>query len=127
MTVPFLSGSKCSKNLPQDLFITQDETLMHLTSFLKENYSKDKVIYDPCCGTNAIGNFLRQLGYTNIIEQDLYTTDDKTDYLKKNGTIYDLMITNIPFCSKFDFFNKAFKAGKRFLLLFFTCLLFFVV
>ena len=70
------------------------------------------VIFDPCCGTGAIGNFLRQQGFTNIIEQDLYTTDIKTNYLTEDAPRYDIMITNIPFCSKLQFFNKAFNSGK---------------
>ena len=100
---------------------------MYLKLFLQENYPKDKVIYDPCCGTGVIGKFLRELGYTNIIEQDLYTTDDKTDYLLSNRQNYDLMIANIPFCSKLAFFKKAFKAGNLIHPLFFTSVLFFVI
>ena len=87
---------------------------MHLMLFLKDQ-PRNIVIFDPCCGTNAIGNFLRQQGFTNIIEQDLYTKDSKIDYLKSQAPDYDIMITNIPFCDKFNFFKKAFESGKHFL------------
>lgn len=92
---------------------------MHLIPFLK-TLPSDVVIYDPCCGTKTIGDFLRKQGFTNIIEDDLYTTDKKKDYLKEKSPDYGLMIANIPFCSKFAFFKKAFKSGKCCVLLFFV-------
>ena len=97
--------------MPQDLFITQDETLQHLVPFLN-TLSKDTLIYDPCCGTKAIGNFLRRLGYNNIIETDLYTTEVKTDYLKVKDPYHKLKVANIPFCDKQRFFKKAFSTGQ---------------
>jgi hypothetical protein len=75
---------------------------------------KDKniTIYDPCCGTYAIGNCLKKHGYTNFIETDLYTTPIKTDFLKAKIPSCGVIITNIPFCLKYPFFKKAFASGK---------------
>ena len=108
----FLSGSKCSKNQPQDLFITQECTLTYLLPWLEKLNNKNITIYDPCCGTYAIGNFLRNNGYTNLIETDLYTTPVKTDFLKVKIPACDVMIGNIPFCIKYQFFKKAYLTRK---------------
>ena len=117
----FILGSNCSKNQPQDLFITQESTLSYLLPYLQK-LSKNITIYDPCCGTYAIGNFLRDHGYNNIIETDLYTTPIKTDFLKTKIAKCDLMIANIPFCIKYQFFKKAYLSGKQ--LFFFSSYLF---
>ena len=106
----FCSGSKCSKGLPQDLYITQESTLEYLLPYLNA-LPKSTIFYDPCCGTCAIGDFLRSNGFHNIIEKDLYTTEIKQDYLKDNFTDYDVLITNFPFCDKLKCFKKAFRSG----------------
>ena len=106
----FVSGSNCSKGMPQDLFITQESTLEYLLPYLNE-LPKTTRFYDPCCGTCAIGDFLRSHEFTNIIESDLYTTEIKQDYLKDNFTDYDVLITNFPFCDKRKCFKKAFRSG----------------
>ena len=108
----FISGSKCSKHHPQDLFITQECTLSYLLPFILK-LDKNIKIYDPCCGTYVIRNFLRENGYNNIIETDLYTTPIKTDFLKTKITACGLIIANIPFCIKYQFFKKAFLSGKQ--------------
>ena len=106
----FCSGSNCSKGMPQDFFITQESTLEYLLPYLNE-LPKTTRFYDPCCGTCAIGDFLRSHEFTNIIESDLYTTEIKQDYLKDNFTDYDVLITNFPFCDKRKCFKKAFRSG----------------
>jgi len=108
--------SKCSKGQPQDLFITQEITLTYLLPFLK-TISKSTKFYDPCCGTCAIGDFLKRNGFNNVYETDLYTTDIKKDYLKDNFTDYDVMITNFPFCIKLKCFKKAFRSGNPFIVI----------
>jgi type I restriction-modification system DNA methylase subunit len=84
-----------------------------LLPWLEKLKNKNIKIYDPCCGTYAIGNFLRDNGYTNIVETDLYTTPIKTDFLKTKVSTCDLMIANIPFCVKYQFFKRAFLLGKH--------------
>ena len=96
--------------MPQDLFITQEHTLSYLLGYLNA-CDKSTKFYDPCCGTFAIGDYLRSQGLTDIIERDLYTTDIKSDYLKEDFTDYDVLITNFPFCDKLKCFKKAFRDG----------------
>jgi hypothetical protein len=96
--------------MPQDLYITQEHTLSYLLEYLNM-CPKSTKFYDPCCGTCAVGDYLRRQGFTNIIETDLYTTEIKSDYLKENVIYYDVLITNFPFCDKLKCFKKAFRDG----------------
>ena len=61
--------------MPQDLFITQEHTLSYLLAYLNA-CDKSTRFYDPCCGTFAIGDYLRGQGFTNIIERDLKEMED---------------------------------------------------
>jgi len=74
-------------------------------------------IFDPCCGQYAIGNVLRQNGYTNITEKDLIYGDDflaKDDDGKyKDLTKYDIIIMNPPF-KLFDEFVKKAKLQAKY-------------
>jgi len=111
---------KGTRNKPQDLFITSEETLDAIKEEIIYKLNNQFKIYDPCCGTKAIGNWLRKNNFNNIYEKDLYygeKDEDKEDYLKSNFTDYDILITNIPFCSKYAFFEKAFQSKKRFVIL----------
>ena len=74
-------------------------------------------IFDPCCGQYAIGNVLRQNGYTNIIEKDLIYGDDflakDEDGNYKDLTKYDIIIMNPPF-KLFDEFVKKAKLQAKY-------------
>jgi methylase of polypeptide subunit release factors len=75
-----------------------------------------KVIFEPCCGNGAIVKYLEKKGLT-VISRDLYTTDEKHDYLVEEDPEYDVIITNPPFCVKHEFFNKAILSVKPFIML----------
>ena len=74
-------------------------------------------IFDPCCGKYAIGNVLRDYGYTNIAEKDIMygydflEKDDKGNY--KDLTKYDIIIMNPPF-KLFDEFVKKAKLQAKY-------------
>ena len=101
-------------SLPQDLFETPENALMLLEPFLK--VMEGKTIYEPCCGNGAIVKFLEKRGFT-VIGRDLYTTEQKHDYLLAEDPVYDVLITNPPFCLKHEFFEKAMNSQKPFIML----------
>ena len=105
------NATKC---LPQDLFETPENALLLLDPVLST--LEGKVIYEPCCGNGAIVRFLEKRGFT-VISRDLYTTDLKQDYLVEEDPDYDILITNPPFCSKHQFFEKAMLSSKPFIML----------
>ncbi len=109
---PRYSGA--TKAQQQDLFETQDSAIMLLDPILET--LKGKVIYEPCCGNGAIVKYLEKKGFT-VIARDLYTTEEKHDYLVEEDPEYDVLITNPPFCIKHEFFEKAMLSGKPFILL----------
>lgn len=75
------------------------------------NFDENVRIFDPCCGKYAIGNVLRQYGYTNITEKDIMygddfiAKDDNGNY--KDLTEYDVIIMNPPFKLFDEFVKKA--------------------
>ena len=103
-----------TKPLPQDLFETPENALMLLDPILST--LEGKVIYEPCCGNGAIVKYLEKKGFT-VIARDLYTTEEKQDYLVEEDPEYDVLLTNPPFCSKHKFFEKAMLSGKPFIML----------
>ena len=78
-------------SLPQDLFETPYNVLVHLDEYLVS--VPGKIIYEPCCGNGAITKFLESRGFT-VVARDLYTTEEKHDYLASEDPEYDILITN---------------------------------
>ena len=109
---PRYSGA--TKAQQQDLFETQDNAIMLLDPILET--LQGKIIYEPCCGNGAIVKYLEKKGFS-VIARDLYTTEEKHDYLVDEDPEYDVLITNPPFCIKHQFFEKAMLSGKPFILL----------
>ena len=82
------------------------------------NFDKNVRIFDPCCGKYAIGNVLRQYGYTNITEKDIMYGDNFLEKDKETGkyidlTKYDVIIMNPPF-KLFDEFVKKAKLQAKY-------------
>jgi hypothetical protein len=100
--------------LPQDLY----QTPRSAVSLLDEALAgfKGKVIYEPFNGGGAISSYLEERGFT-VVKRDLYTMEDKDDYLTSIDPVYDILISNPPFCIKHEVFEKAFKSGNPFILL----------
>ena len=59
---------------------------------------------------------LEQRDFT-VVGRDLYTTEEKHNYLLTDDPEYEVMITNPPFCLKHKFFEKAINSGKPFIML----------
>lgn len=83
--------SNVTKSQPQDLFETPDNALLLLDPVLSTLVGR--VIFEPCCGNGAIVKYLEKKGLT-VIPRDLYTTDEKHDYLVEEDPEYDVLITN---------------------------------
>jgi len=121
---PKFVNKKGHKARPQDLFETKPEVaLLAVTSLatlaeglFEGRQLKDLVIYEPACGNGAIVKEFEKIG-TKVIARDLYTTEEKHDYLKEMDPDYDIMVTNPPFRSKFEFAKKAFDSKKPFVML----------
>ena len=52
-----------------------------------------------------------------VIKRDLFTLNEKHDYLISNDSEYDVLITNPPFVYVREFLFKAFNTGKPFIML----------
>lgn len=95
-----------------DFYPTPSCMVKELIEFGYLPKDKNIKILDPCCGKYAIGNVLRQYGYTNIVERDLMygqdflEKDDEGNYV--DLTHYDVIIMNPPF----KLFNEFVKKSK---------------
>jgi len=94
-------------NRTLDIYETNPE---HLDALLElENYEKDGVYFECCCGINRfLENRLKELGY------DCYGTDILygDDFLDFTGTT-DYIITNPPFNLNLEFTEKCFEVVKK--------------
>jgi len=105
----------------QDLYETKAVDIFPIPPFIQD--FKDLTVFDPCCGNKAFGHVLMANGFSQIIERDLFTQDEKFDYLTAEDPNYSLLITNPPFQNKVKFIKKAYESGKPFILLLpFECL-----
>jgi hypothetical protein len=114
-------GHKAS---PQDLYETKPEiTKLMIKTLQKSNINISEItIFEPACGNGAIVKELELLN-AKVIARDLYTTDEKQDYLVCEDPQYDIMITNPPFALKYEFAKKAFASEKPFVMLLPICCL----
>ena len=80
-----------TSTLPQDLFETPRNALELLDKHLE--FLQGKTIFEPCCGGGAITDYLEVKGF-KVISRDLYSTEEKHDYLKTEDPEYDILITN---------------------------------
>ena len=65
--------SNVQRTTPQDLYETHPSSVLAIIHLI-ENY-KEKIVYDPCCGKNAITDVLFNNGFTKTIGTDLFTTN----------------------------------------------------
>jgi len=66
-------SSNIQRTSPQDLYETHPSAVSAIIHLI-QNY-KEKIVYDPCCGNNAITNVLFNNGFTKTIGTDLFTTN----------------------------------------------------
>ena len=74
-------------------------------------------MFEPACGCGNITRIIREQLNIDVVEPDLFTREDKIDYLHSEDPLYCFLITNPPFVSKFEFLKKAFESGKPFAML----------
>ena len=78
-------------------------------------------LFEPACGMGHISNVLQNNPFFqfSVIVQDLFTSfvTEHLDYLKTADPSYSFLITNPPFCLKYEFLEKAFLSGKPFAML----------
>jgi hypothetical protein len=86
--------------------------------YLHENIKTTTVFFDPCCGNNAIVNFLIKKGYSNVIGKDKYTVQGESfDMLTDKYPRFDVLIANLPWCIKHEVLLLLIKMGVKFILL----------
>jgi hypothetical protein len=73
-------------------------------------------IFEPAAGYGAIVNPLRNAGF-EVIDRDLFTMDEKHDYLTTPDPDYTVAVINPPFKFKTPFFRKALASRKPFIML----------
>jgi hypothetical protein len=105
---------------PQDLYETPREAVSIIEDILRpivEAYP-NAVVFDPCDGNGGITNILEEWGYKNIIRRDLYTKEEKHDFLTAQAPPhFDMIIANPPFIIKHKFVLRCVELGKPFALL----------
>lgn len=97
-----------------DLYPTPKSVIWCAEDFFKSVIPLDATITEPCCANGQITEALKEIGYKNIIENDLY--NDRTDILHNDILLTNLdewaseyIVTNFPF-SKWDSCVHAFLA-----------------
>lgn len=75
----------------QDLYETPTNALHLLDTFLGQ--IPGQVVFEPCYGRGAITSYLQENGI-NVISRDLFTMEEKHDYLTAEAPEYDVLITN---------------------------------
>eukprot|EP01035_Chromulina_nebulosa_P029308 gene29308-38834_t len=126
-TVEYITPNKQWKNKPPGIKKVDEkelyETPIEVIDAIKENVlqlfpppHEKWILFEPCCGNGRISNYFRNLGYT-VIERDLYTTEEKHDYLIEDAPFYDCLITNPPFHLKAEFIKKAMGSEKPWIML----------
>ena len=107
------------RGVVQDLYETPDDALDALfVGYLREHVKTTSTFFDPCCGNNAIVNYLVKKGYTNVIGKDKYTVEGESfDLMTDKYPAFDILIANLPFCLKHDVLQLLVKMGVSFILL----------
>jgi hypothetical protein len=76
--------------ISQELYETPRSALQPLyDGYLKDNVPTSSICFDPCCGHDAITDFLREMGYPNVIGYDRIT---------KLGQQFNIMWDKFPKC-----------------------------
>lgn len=99
----------------QDLYETMEEALSPLLPFI--TFYKKGIVFEPCCGNSAITNYLREKGFEQIIERDLFTHPGKHDFITSDIPEHDLIITNPPFCTKHKIVKRIVESRLKAILL----------
>lgn len=100
-----------------DLFETSGELLSLLGEVVGTIRENKWVVLEPCCGNDAIVNYLQGYGIP-VIARDKFTKSESHDVLKDpmpDGV--DMVITNPPFNLKFEIIARLVEYGKPFILL----------
>ena len=101
-------------SLPADQYFTPPESVVPLFNLIdKGTY---KTVFEPCCGKNHIVKLLEEHGF-EVIARDKFTMEISHDYLIEEDPEYDVLITNPPFASKYEFLEKAYQTKKPFAML----------
>lgn len=96
-----------------DLYPTPKSLVWCAEDFFHKIIPLNAVITEPCCANGSITKALKDIGYSKIIENDLY--NERTDILHEDIITSDLkwasdyVVTNFPF-SKWDACVLAFLA-----------------
>lgn len=88
----------------------QYETPKYIWEMLVPYMDKNHTIYEPFYCSGISGQYLRELGY-NVIhnDEDFYENYDKHEY--------DIIVSNPPFSDKKKVFNKLKKIDKPFIMI----------
>ncbi len=92
------------RGVVQDLYETPVDALDALFyGYMQDNIPTSAIIFDPCCGNNAIVNYLKKKGYKNVIGKDKYTVAGQSfDFMFDTFPNCDVLVANFPFCLKHD-------------------------
>lgn len=117
---PKYSVPKADRNqLPQDLFENKPEVANALIMKLKSldfNFA-GTIMFEPCTGNGAISKIFEAEG-CQVICRDLHTLPNKHDFLTEElPEDFGIIVTNPPYCLKYQFLSKCIKIGKPFALL----------
>lgn len=90
------------------------QTPNYAVDLLLPHISKSLVIWECACGNNKIVNHLAELGFS-VFGTDLQEGHSFFDYIPTQK--FEMILTNVPFSLKKEFYNKAVEIGKPFALL----------
>jgi hypothetical protein len=97
---------------PRDRCQTPDYAIDPLLPFLRPEWT----IWEPACGEGLLVDALYDGGMSDIFSGDLLTGQDfLKGYTPKES--WDVIVTNPPYSTKYDFLARAYALGKPFALL----------
>ena len=107
-------GKSKGKN-PEDAFYSHSDAITCMLPIFLQ--FKEQVIFEPANGTGSLSDVLEKHGCNSIIKRDLYSMDEKHDFLISAPPSYDFLITNPPWSLVREFLFKAYWSEKPFAIL----------
>lgn len=106
----YLGGRTSGGGMKQDLYETPVSCIAPVLTLLESKIPnfKNMVFFEPYYGRGAISTALMDAGVEKIINRDLYTLQEKQDYLSTDDPPYDILITNPNWSGKYEFLEKVF-------------------
>jgi len=106
------ANKKQAHKQPEGNFYPTPKSLIWVAEhIIKQEFTPNSTILEPCCGNGMISMELEKMGYT-VKNNDLFTQPQGVDYLTMD-TDYPYVISNPPFSLWDEFVKHAKKTAQK--------------